>query len=234
VRAAEAKWWRLPLPRETRRYIPKLLALLQLIREPEDKSLYLATVPIRSPWVAVDTGGQLELARAAQLAGVDEAALRRMNGGHLRWATAPSAPHLLWLPEAAVASFSDGLSALPTDDRVRWQRYVIQPGDSLIRIAGQFDSDVGTLREVNGLSGNLIRAGDALLIPQGGTWSGRIELARRDARPASQPARYRVRRGDSLWTIARRYDLSVDRLEQWNNIPPGSYLQPGQTLRLRP
>lgn len=227
-------FWSLQLPRETRRYIPKLLGLLSVLKTADYDGQQWPDTPIVANWQPVNTGGQIEMARAAELAGIDEETLRRMNPGHLRWATAPEVGDVLWVPAERAQQFAKAIAELPTEERVRWRRYEIQPGDNLIRIARRFDSQVTLIREVNDLSGNLIRAGDELLIPHGGEWSKSLQLAKRSQAQSSRPERYRVRRGDSLWEIARRFDLSVDRLLQWNRLSAESYLQPGQTLRLRP
>ena len=231
---SEDDFWSLQLPRETRRYIPKLLGLLSVLKSADYDSEQWPDTPIVAEWQPVSTGGQIEMARAAELAGIDEETLRRMNPGHLRWATAPEAGDVLWVPADRSQPFAAAIAKLPVEERVRWRRYEIQPGDSLIRIARRFDSQVTLIREVNDLSGNLIRAGDELLIPHGGEWSKSLQLAKRSQRQSSRPERYQVRRGDSLWEIARRFDLSVDRLVQWNRLSAERYLQPGQTLRLRP
>ncbi len=238
-RAAKAgestAYWDLKLPPQTRGFIPKLLGLLSLLHAEGYDADKWPDTPIRASWVAVETGGQIELARAASLAGMDEEDLRRMNPGHLRWATSPEANTSLWVPDDKAAALQAGLATLSPDERVQWNRYEIVPGDSLIRIARRFDSQVNLIREVNGLSGNLIRAGDELLIPKGGNWSQSLKLARRNRVASnSRPRNHKVRKGDSLWRIARRYDLTVETLVRWNRLSADAYLQPGQTLRLRP
>lgn len=234
-KASAATYWQLKLPSQTRQYVPKLLGLLSVLRNGGYDGENLPALPIRANWTAVDTGGQIELATAASLAGIDEVTLRRMNPAHLRWATGPEADGKLWLPATSVDQFTVALKNLPTEQRVRWRRYVIQPGDSLIRIARQFDSQVELIREVNQLSGHLIRAGDPLLIPGGGNWAKSLAVAQvKDRTRQRRPQRYRVRQGDSLWEIARRFDVSVARLLEWNGLTADRYLQPGQTLRLAP
>jgi membrane-bound lytic murein transglycosylase D len=180
----------------------------------------------------VDTGGQIEMLRVAELAGMDLDELRRLNPGQLRWATAPDSQGSLLLPVATAAQVEAAIAALPAEERVTWQHYRIRRGDSLIRIAQRFDTSVERLRGVNGLSGNLIRAGDTLMIPNSEAWQA--SLALRGAPGASRGARrgYTVRRGDSLYTIARRFDISIDDIITWNDLDPRRYLQPGQALTL--
>lgn len=225
-------YWSLGLPRETQRYLPRILALSQILRTPDQYGIQLPRLPLLADMTAVDTGGQIEIERAAVLAGMEVGELRRMNPGQLRWATAPEKPGVLWLPEDRVDAFRAELAELAPDQRVRWSRYTIAPGDNLIGIARRFDTRVQLIRAVNNLNGNFIRAGDTLLIPKGDHWRDSLALA--SVSDPGRPQHYRVRRGDSLWRIARKFNVAVDSLRRWNNLTAGGYLQPGQQLKLAP
>lgn len=227
-------YWSLDLPRETRRYVPRILAMSDLLRHADRYKLELPRIEWAPNMELVSTDGQIELARAAQLAGLNTGELRRLNPGHLRWATGPDSAGTLWLPEDRTAQFSRTLAQLPADQRVEWAHYRIAPGDSLIAIARRFDTQVQLIQAVNDLDGSLIRAGDELMIPKGGDWQASLQVAQRDWPPRRMPRKHRVRSGESLWTIARRYGVGLEKLTTWNNLDPDAYLQPGQTLRLSP
>ena len=233
-RGLSTDYWSLELPRETRRYLPRLLALSDLLRQPEAYALRLPNIAADHGVIAVDTGGQIELTRVAQLAGIEAGDVQRLNPAHLRWATAPQQGQQLWLPVHAVTAFEQGLAALPDEKRVEWAHYRVAPGDSLIAIAKRFDTQVQLIQSVNGIKGSFIRAGDELMIPGGGDWRDSLQVASRDWPPKRSPRRHRVRSGESLWTIARRYNVGVDTLTRLNKIDPDSYIQPGQTLRISP
>ena len=222
-------FWSLKLPRETRSYVPRLLALTSLVAKPEQYGITLPPLPNESPFVVAETGGQIEMRRAAELAAVPLIDLRYLNAGHRRWATAPERPQELLVPAAGAARFTRKLATLSPEDRVQWQYYRIQPGDSLIRIAKKFDTEVSLLREANSLKGSFIRAGDRLMIPSGGDWSNSLALADEGMR---KPRGYRVRRGDSLYRIAGKFNVTVNEIVNWNSLDPGKYLQPGQKLTL--
>jgi membrane-bound lytic murein transglycosylase D len=224
-------FWSLDLPRETLSYVPRLIALSSLVASGDD-AFPLPAIPNEPAFAAVRTGGQIEMLRVAQLAGMELDELRRLNPGQRRWATAPESDGALLLPVAVAAEVEAKIAALPAGERVTWQRYRIRRGDSLIRIARRFDTSVERLRGVNGLTGNLIRAGDTLMIPNSAAWQA--SLAARGSAEALRgtPQGYTVRRGDSLYTIARRFDVSIDDIIIWNDLDPGRYLQPGQALTL--
>lgn len=222
-------YWSLRLPLETRTYVPKIIALTQIIADPERYSAQLEPIPNKAAFEVASTGGQLELFRAAKLAGIELKALRALNPGQLRWATAPNQPAELLLPMGAAAGFEASLAALPAADRIAWQHYRIEKGDSLIRIARQFDTQVQLLREVNGIRGSRIRAGDTLLIPHGDAWEKSLAFA---DTPSREQRGYSVRRGDSLSRIAGKFKVSIRDIIAWNALDPTKYLQPGQKLKL--
>jgi membrane-bound lytic murein transglycosylase D len=223
-------YWSLKLPRETRHYVPRLIALSAIISYPDTFDVELPHVPNAPAFEIAGTGGQIEMLRAADLAGLQLAELRALNPGQIRWATAPNQPQELLLPVGVSNGFEQGIASLGPNDRVTWQHYRIRRGDSLIKIARQFDTEVGLLREVNNIRGNLIRAGDTMMIPEGSAWANSLAMAE-TAGERSQRG-YRVRKGDSLYRIAVRFDVTIDDIIAWNSLDPGAYLQPGQRLTL--
>ncbi len=114
-------YWSLKLPRETRNYVPKLIALAQIVAYPEAFSVEIPSIANAPAFEVGDTGGQLEMSRAADLAGIDLDTLRALNPGQLRWATSPDMPAQLLLPVGTGNRFSAGVAALTPNERVQWQ-----------------------------------------------------------------------------------------------------------------
>lgn len=230
-------YWSLRLPRETRRYVPRLLALAQILRDPGAYQIDLPELSRDPAVLAVATHGQIELDRAAELAGIEAGELRRLNPAQLRWATDPQGHGLLWLPVDRADVFADQLAELTPEQRVEWAHYQIVPGDSLSTIAQRFDTEVNLIRAVNQLDSHLIRAGDELIIPRSGQWTeglagNAIDWPPAPVRKNRAIQRYQVRSGDSLWVIARRHGTTVSKLRELNDLRANSYLQPGQVLQL--
>lgn len=225
-------YWSLRLPKETRHYVPRLIALAQIISSPDTYGVVIPKVANAPAFEVAQTGGQIEMARAAQLAGIDMPTLRALNPGQLRWATSPDMPSELLLPVGKAATFTSGVAALTTADRVRWQHYKIKSGDNLGSIAKKFNTKVGLLREVNNIRGSLIRAGKTLMIPIGSAWASSLAMADAAKSGATKRHGYRVRRGDSLYEIAARFSVSINDIVAWNSLDPSTYLQPGQKLTL--
>ena len=233
----------LELPRETRAYVPRLIALARLVKDPAAHGVTLATIPDAPYFEIVETGGQIDLARAAVLAELAEDELYRLNPGLNRWATHPEGPHRLLVPVDHAAALEAGIAALPDDARVAWTRHRIRPGEVLGTIAARYGVDVATLQRANRLRGTRIRAGDALLIPVASAssdrYSGSVAArdARREARVAAREAGaerqvHRVRPGESFWSIARRHGVNMRALADWNGLALADPLRAGQELVL--
>ncbi len=233
-------FWSLSLPKETRAYVPQLLALSKLIADPEPHQVALHPIPNQPHFERVDIGSQIDLAQAAELAQLDIDELYLLNAGYNRWATDPKGPHHLLLPVDKAAPFRQKLSEIPSDERIGWERYRIKAGDSLISLAKRFNTSVKALKQSNNLRGNTIRQGRTLLIPVATkpanhyAFSAEQRLERKQARArgksGSKRIEYRVQPGDSLWKIARRHDVRVASLARWNGMAPKDVLKPGQKL----
>ena len=218
-------FWSLDLPGETDRYIPRLLALATVVADPEAYGLDLPEIDNRPYFAPARTHGQIDLNIAAELADMPVEDLLALNAGHKRWASRPDGPHELLLPIDRVASFEQAVAALPATGRLRWRHHTIRAGDSLSRIARQYGVTVDAIARSNGLKDTRIRAGRDLLIPL----SDSVTLADSGSiGHAKQRMHYRVRKGDSLYTIARRFQVSVADLKRWNRV--GRYIQPGEKI----
>ena len=158
-------FWHLQLPRETRDYVPRLLALRTLITTPAIYGLTLPAV-MDSPYFSVlDSGGSLDLAVAARLAGVSVAEIRRLNPALTRQTVRRGGPHRLLIPAARAVTFRTQLAALAEQQRVQWVRHHISAGDTLSAIAQHYRIGIARLRQFNELPDSRIKAGDLLIVP---------------------------------------------------------------------
>lgn len=219
------EFWSLDLPGETDRYVPRLLALAIVVEDPEKYGLDLPKIEDRPYFAPAFTAGQIDLNVAAELAGIPVEDLLVLNAGHKRWTSRPDGPHELLLPIDRVYRFEFAAASLPDDKRLRLVRHRIQPGESLSRIARRYGASVGAIRQSNGLKDSRIRAGDELLIPLSDSV---VAGASKSNDVARQRLYYRVRKGDSLYTIARQFQVTIADLKRWNRV--GRYIRPGERL----
>lgn len=238
---SEVDFWSLKVLRETHTYVPRLLAISEIIANPESYHMVLPEVKNEPYWKAVGIGGQLDLNKAAELAGLTPEKLYSLNPGFNQWATHPDGPHELLLPVTKVGDFQVALAELPGESRVAWQRHMVRSGENLGTIAIKYRTTVSTIQTANNLSGNLIRTGDSLLIPSAAegvaytmTRSGRL-ASRQTALEkvyGGEPVVYTVKSGDSFWEISRRFSVGMRELARWNGMGTSTVLQPGTRLKI--
>jgi membrane-bound lytic murein transglycosylase D len=242
-RGKPTDYWSLSLPKETMHYVPKLLGLSQVVADHAGTDK-LTTVANEAYFEVIDTGSQIDLAQAAELASVSVDEIYRLNPGYNQWATDPEGPHRLLVPISQAELFRSNLEQLPANKRIAWQRYIIQPGDSLLKLSKQYQVSVEMIRTLNNLEGNVIVAGKPLMIPVASKDASAYSLsaAQRVIKRQQQLTRtnaanrvvHEVASGDSLWTISKKYKVTVKQIASWNKIGTRSILQIGQKLDIWP
>ncbi len=160
----ENKWIAL-IPKETSQYLARVFALSSIVANPEKFGIELPRISQSDGFVAVKTGGRIELLLAAQLAGMELSALRNFNPGYLRWATPKRGYQELLMPPSNADIFEDNLADLPKDRRMAGDTYKVAYGDSVGIIADKLEVKLSELRSINNIRRNMIRAGETLLIP---------------------------------------------------------------------
>lgn len=232
-------FWSLRLPRETRGYVPSLLAVAELVANSDKYGIKWQAIANEPYFAQVDIGSQIDLSLAARLMDLSMDELYTLNPAFNRWATDPDGPHSLLLPVEKQALFSEKLAALPDSERINWKRHVIKRGETIGLIAQRYHTSIATIKHANGLRRNLIRAGHSLLIPSSKQPLKHYTLSL-DARRfrglkktgIGEKYTYEVRRGDTLWDIGRHYGVSIKQLCSWNGIASRSILRPGQKLNM--
>lgn len=230
-------FWSLRLPRETRSYVPSLLAVAEVLRNNAKYNISFKNIPNKPHFEKIDVGSQIDLATVAKLSGLTMDEVYTLNPGFNRWATDPKGPHRLLIPLDKANAFKQKLAALPKSERITWNQHKIRDGESLGKIAARYQTSVSALKSVNRLKNSRIRAGRSLLIPTAKENSKFYTLSA-DARKFKGLKKtgdgkryiYSVKRGDNLWDIGRHYGISVKQLTQWNGISRKSLLKPRQKL----
>ena len=217
------RFWDLNLPKETTAYVPKLLVLCELIKDPKAFDVNLPSIANRPYFERVKIPGQLDLMQAADLAGLKPETIYELNPGFNQWATDPSGPHYLLLPIGVSDRFMTQLESLDQNDLVRWDRYKIRRGDNLYKIASRYKIEVAVLMEINGLASDLIIAGKEIMVPRGSAWAGKQN-------PREQV--YVVIGGDSLWNISKKFKVSIEDVILWNDLDIEVPLQINQEIKI--
>ncbi len=210
----------LKMPRETRSYVPKLLAVKNIVANPASFGLVLENIPNEPYFAAVSTARHIDVKLAAELADISMEEFAALNPAHNRPVILQDNSDLILLPVGAVETFRANLENYDKP-LVSWQAYQPRKGERLDLLAPRFGLSVETLKSVNGLSGRAkVSTGQTLLVPVNGEESEageEFEAFNMHLSPTGDSAiRHIVRKGDTLGGLARRYHVSVASLKQWN------------------
>ena len=218
------------LPRETRNYVPSILASLIIFHDPErygfqvepEEPMKFELVPLKE---------QVDLSVAAAEIGVPVSKLVEFNPELRRGITPIDYPeYRLKVPLGKGELLQERLASLPPEKKVRFEHHKVRRGDTLSMIAGRYSSSIQAIAQVNHIRNvHRLRIGQHLIIPLSGfrssprNWSGRrVEL----------PDTYVVRRGDTLAKIARMYRVRLGDLLRWNSLKASQIIYPGQRIKI--
>ena len=226
----------LKMPDETRNYLPKLLAVKNIIANPASFGLVLQDIQNEPYFAAVATAKHIDVKLAAQLADISMAEFVALNPAHNRPVILSENSDLILLPIDKVETFRANLEAYDKP-LVSWQAYQPEKGERLDRLAPKLGLSVATLKSVNGLSGRSnVSTGQTLLVPINGEESetdSEFEAFNMHLRPyadRTRTVRHTVRSGETLGSIARRYRVSIASLKRSNGGK--SMIRAGQTLTI--
>jgi membrane-bound lytic murein transglycosylase D len=217
----------LSLPAETRAYVPKLIALAKMVSEPDRYGFFLPPIPDAPYFRVVPTDGPVDLRLMAELAGVDTEELHALNPSWNRWITDPDGPHRVLIPEVVADGFATRVAALDANARARLGVHTVEPGESLASIAGRYKVPETFIDRMNAGKRANLQPGDVLWVP-----AGEVSQLRAGLGSDLERRIHRVRSGESLWSISRRYGMTVAQLARMNHISTKALLQPGQRLQV--
>lgn len=232
-------FWHLSLPKETKAYVPKLIALSTIFKDPDTFDIDLLAIADEPYFETVHLRAPLDLAQAATLAETPIEELYYLNPDLNQWATPPADKYAFHVPADKKETFILALAKLPKKDRIAWKRHTIKSGETLSGIAENYKSNTMLIREVNQLSSNRILKGQTLMIPMAQdkaieysySQSQRLRAVQaRQPRGSKNKLNYKVKSGDSFWSIAKKYSVSVNSLAKWNSKSPKDALRVGQSL----
>ena len=229
ARGLPTDYWNLQLPQETMNYVPKLLAMAQVIESPTAYGASLPKLKDEPYFVEVTIEQQLDLHKAAELASISPEELLSLNPAFKQRVTAPQGPYQLLVPIARSDQFIAGLAGLPKSEYLSFQRYNVRSGDTLSQIANRYQVSVSAIKQANNMDGNIIHIGQTLMLP--GIADGMQEPSAIKALAMTEPLTYRVQPGDNLWGIAKRHGLSVNAITRDNSLNT-PVLRVGQQLIL--
>jgi peptidoglycan lytic transglycosylase D len=222
------------LKRETQYYVPKLMAMVNIVSDPKHFGIELPDIPNEPYFTRVEADSQVDLGVIARLTGMEVDDLHFINPGYIRRATDPNGPHHILVPIDKKDAVVAGLAEIPDDQRVQWLHHRVHRGDTLYEIARHYHVTVEAIKTSNNLRGNLLHIGQNLMLPISASTapSGRGAKPVRLSAKSDEPIIHRVRRGETLSSIARRYNVLVRQIAEWNLMRPNEILKLGRRLKI--
>ncbi|WP_419571833.1 LysM peptidoglycan-binding domain-containing protein [Rheinheimera sp.] len=232
--ARPTDFWSLHLPKQTTSYIPKLLALAELLKHPDKYAISVPAIANKPQSRVLKINRGLDLPLTAEVLGISLDELKRLNPG-FKANVVPPASYQLVVPIDSPLDSKQQLAALPkvkvapvaTTSTSAGGQYKVRSGDSLSKIAAQNKISVKALQQANQLSGTKLKVGQLLTIP--GLVSEPAQAKTTKVQTSSQ---YQVKSGDNLWLIAKKLNVSTADLKRWNQLNDASSLKPGQLLKV--
>ena len=215
-------FWSLNLPTQTKNYVPKYIALRELILNPQKYGITLPNIPYESVVQKITIPGQVEILALSEYLEIKPELLYKLNAGYTKWASAPKDESIFFIPKEKYFLFSSEKNPFNKANDINWISHTVNKGDNLWDLAIKYDTEVDVIKEVNYLNNDLLSINDNLLIPLGKTKSNNFI-------PYEM---YIVSEGDTLWSIAKKYNLNVNNLARMNSLNKNEYLQLGQQLSI--
>jgi peptidoglycan lytic transglycosylase D len=219
------------LPMETARYVPRFFAILQIIKNPEKYGFKNLTADAPMAFDTMEINRQVRLKDLAQAIGVEAADLEALNP-ELRYHLLPPEPYELRIPKGRAETLTAVLDTLPLGNLPQ-RAYVyhrVRFGQTLSTIARHYRTSVRSIMRANHMRRTLIRVGQKLRIPQRGYRTVAEASTHQQAAPPSSGNHY-VRKGDSLWILARRFGTTVQEIKKLNHLR-SNHLVIGQSLKI--
>jgi membrane-bound lytic murein transglycosylase D len=237
-RGKPTDFWSLPLPQETKLYIPKMLALSEIFKNSKQYGVRLPSADESRALARVEVNNPMTLSKVADMAGISVSQMKTYNAGYKNARLGSSGPQYVMVPRKhagqlrtslAASDFESVQSGLLAENRSSGAKgnagdsYTVRKGDTLSTIASRMNVSTRDLQHWNNLRGAQIRPGQKLSL---GDASDASQLA--SNRSSNSGVTYRVRKGDSLSSIAKRHGVQIKDLERWNddtdNLRPGDQL----------
>ena len=233
-------FWSLPLPKETRQYVPRLIAIADILRHPSYYHIHLPFVA-NTPYLGTATiDKQMDLSAIAKAASVSLSEVQILNPGFRRLATPPNQKTTLVLPISHIHTFLSKIKAQVKSATAKWIHYKVQPGDTLSTIAKKFKTTINAIKQANNLHNHIIRVFHAILIPEATKQAIKAiihskiskSIMNEDHLPGPQQVIYSVTSHDSFSRIAHKYHVKIAQIRYWNNLTQHHVLKKGEKLIL--
>ena len=215
-------FWSLNVPSQTKNYVPKYIALKELILNSDNYGIKMPEIPFEPVVQKIIIPNQVEILSLSEYLEIKPELLYKLNAGYTKWASAPKDESIFYIPIEKYYLFQNENNPFNNINQINWISHIVKRGDNLWDLAIKYDTEVKIIKEINYLNNDLLSIDDTLLIPLGKTKSNNFI-------PYEM---YIVSEGDSLWSISKKYNLEVRDLARMNSLNENEFLQLGQQLSI--
>ena len=215
-------FYALNVSKQTENHIPKFLALIEIINNPDLYSLELPIITNEKSVQSVKVSNQFEILTFSEFLGITPEEFYTLNTGFTKWASPPSASIEVYLPINKVEFFLASQEMYFLNHQMRWVTHKVEKGDSLWKIASQYDVSVDDLKVVNTLNNDLLSLNQIILVP----------LSHESATLFIPYQAHIVSEGDTLWALGEKYGVSPGTIASKNGLNLNSPLQIGKKLNI--
>lgn len=233
-KAGKADYWYLAehgyLKKETLYYVPKFLAIAEILSRSEELNIDWGNTEDHPPTSTIEIKRAIDVRLLAEELGLDSETIRKLNPSLRYFITPPSIKYQLRLPSAYTEAAQ---TVLNQSDKllIKYYQYRIKSGDTLYALANHYGVSIQSILNYNtGLKPETLKIGKTILIPalkSVGTYSGKNIV-----QAGNFDGTHTIRQGDTLWSLALKYSVSVELLAQKNNLSVNSVLKLGNTLKV--
>jgi membrane-bound lytic murein transglycosylase D len=212
----------LRLPKQTKAYVPKFKAIVELIINAKRYDIQLPKFPNRSVLGQIILDGQIEIFAFSEFSDLKPEFIYKLNAGFTKWASPPGKTTTFNIPIEFVELLNKKKGEFTQANQINWVTHKVSEGDSLWKIADQYDTEVLVLKTVNYLQSNLLNLNQQLLIP--------LSNSRNQTFIPYQA--HIISEGDTLWSLGIKYGISPTEIAKNNGLKINSDLRIGKQLNI--
>ena len=215
-------FWSLDLNKQVTEYIPKYIAIREIVFNSEKYGVNLPDIPVESVVKRIEIPGQVEILTLSEYLEIPPELIYKLNAGYTKWASAPKDKSIFYVPIEKTYLLDSPDSPFDNVNQINWISHIVESGDSLWKLAKKYDTEVKIIKKINYLESDLLSLKDTLLIPLSSTKSNNFI-------PYEM---HIVSEGDTLWSISNKYKIDIRDITRMNSISQNSILQLGQQLTI--
>jgi len=221
-RGMDTDFWSLSLNSQVTEYIPKYVALREVVFNSEKYNVNLPFIPVESVVQKIEIPGQVEILTLSEYLDIKPELIYKLNAGYTKWASAPKDKSIFYVPIEKTFLLDSPDSPFENVNQINWISHVVVSGDSLWKLAKKYDTEVRIIKEINYIDSDLLSINDTLLIP----------LSKSKSNNFIPYEMHIVSEGDTLWDLSKKYNIDIEDLIRMNSLKKDSYLQLGQQLTI--